>query len=114
MFRKFNNNYGQPYPYSSMNNLGQVANKTDWSKIFNNTQKTLNFINSALPLVYQIGPIVKNAGTMMKVYNEFNKSDKPKKKKTAPANVHNDTKRPEPKTTYQEQKSDENYPKFFM
>lgn len=46
----------------------------NWSSIFNNTQKTLNFINQAIPVVKQATPLVKNARTMFRVMNEFRKS----------------------------------------
>ena len=43
--------------------------------VLNGTQKTLNIINQAIPLVKQVSPVVKNAKTMFRVMNEFKKTD---------------------------------------
>ena len=56
--------------------LMPLAKKTiNWSGLLTNTQKTLNIVNQAIPIVYQIKPIVNNAKTMFRVANEFNKTD---------------------------------------
>lgn len=47
------------------------------STFLNGTQKTLNIVNQAIPLVKQMGPVVKNAKTMFRVMNEFKKVDVP-------------------------------------
>lgn len=52
-------------------------NGINWGSIVNNTQKTLNIINQAIPVVKQVSPVVKNAKTMFKVMNEFKKIDTP-------------------------------------
>lgn len=44
-----------------------------WGSILNNTQKTLNVINQAIPVYYQIKPIcsnLKNFGKIMSIFNE--------------------------------------------
>lgn len=43
--------------------------------LLNNTQKTLNLVNQAIPIVKQINPLVKNAKTMFRVMNEFKRMD---------------------------------------
>ena len=43
--------------------------KFNWSNILNNTQKTLNVINQAIPVYYQIKPICSNAKTMLRMVN---------------------------------------------
>lgn len=50
-------------------------NGINWGGIINNTQKTLNIINQAIPVVKQVTPVVKNAKTMFRVMNEFKKND---------------------------------------
>ena len=69
-------NYYNPYflyPYTSMANpttngiLGGV----------NGAQKTLNFVNQAIPVVKQVSPMMRNAKTMFRVMNEFKKVDTP-------------------------------------
>ena len=62
--------------YSPIQSLAPIAKKTiNWSGLLSNTQKTLNIVNQAIPIVYQIKPMVNNAKTIFKVANEFNKSD---------------------------------------
>lgn len=48
----------------------------NWANLLSNTQKTLNIVNQAIPLVYQVKPIVNNAKTMFKIANEFGKSSR--------------------------------------
>ena len=39
----------------------------NWSNLLNNTQKTLNVINQAIPVYYQVKPIWGNAKTMFRM-----------------------------------------------
>ena len=55
--------------------LGSLR-KINWSNILNNTQKTLNVINQAIPVYYQVKPIWSNAKTMFRMVNALNE-DKP-------------------------------------
>ena len=41
----------------------------NWGNILNNTQKTLNVINQAIPVYYQVKPIWSNAKTMFRMVN---------------------------------------------
>ena len=101
-------NYYNPYFYAFPSTAYSAAPKTGLfsrlfggkltlSSIINSTQKTLGFINQAIPVVKQATPIVRNAKTMFKVMNEFKKSDRPKqnynltnsKKKTNSVNNNN-------------------------
>lgn len=61
-------------------------NGINWGSIVNNTQKTLNIINQAIPVVKQVSPVVKNAKTMFKVMNEFKKVDVNSTQKNAEIN----------------------------
>ncbi|MBQ9024701.1 MAG: hypothetical protein IJ105_05780 [Bacilli bacterium] len=62
--------------YSPIRSLTPLARKTiNWSGLLSNTQKTLNIVNQAIPIVYQIKPIVNNARTMLRVANEFTKTN---------------------------------------
>ena len=73
----YGNNYPVPYqnvplqnPYQS--NLkgfttGVTKTKFNWSQFLNNTQRTLGIINQAIPIVYQIRPILSNAKTMLRI-----------------------------------------------
>ena len=69
-----------PTPTTSTGIFSRLfRNGINWGSIVNNTQKTLNIINQAIPVVKQVSPVVKNAKTMFKVMNEFKKVE-PKKR----------------------------------
>ena len=80
----YNNNF---FPYQQINPerlakrgifstlLGSTG-KINWSNILNNTQKTLNVINQAIPVYYQIKPIYNNAKTMFRMVNALKDDDK--------------------------------------
>ena len=71
-----------PYETASTGLLSKIfKNGINWSSILTNTQKTLNIINQAIPVIKQAGPVLNNAKTMFKVMNEFKKVDTPKSKK---------------------------------
>lgn len=65
--------YNGFFPYQNnvfKNNLGiSQLRKINWSNILTNTQKTLNVINQAIPVYYQIKPIWGNAKTMFRMVN---------------------------------------------
>ena len=65
------NPYIMPKP-SLTKNIFNGINKINWSNILNNTQKTLNVINQAIPVYYQIKPIYNNAKTMFRILGSFN------------------------------------------
>lgn len=68
----FNNSF-YPYNYGYRNglfrNFSSLGKRFNWSSILNNTQKTLNIINQAIPVMYQIKPIYNNAKTVFRVIN---------------------------------------------
>ena len=84
-------------------------NGINWSAILSNTQKTLNIINQAIPVIKQAGPVVNNAKTMFKIMNEFKKVETPKKNENK-KNTQNNTKKIETKTEI----SNQNNPVFFI
>lgn len=49
-----------------------------WGDFLNNTSKTLNVINQAIPIVYQVKPLITNAKTMFKIANIIKSDDSPK------------------------------------
>lgn len=62
--------------YSPYSSLAPLARRTiNWGSLLSNTQKTLNIVNQAIPIVYQIKPMVNNARTMFKVASEFSKTN---------------------------------------
>lgn len=47
--------------------LRGIASKWSWNGFLTSTGKTLNVINQAIPIFYQVRPIVRNAKTMFRV-----------------------------------------------
>ena len=46
-----------------------------WGEVLNNTQKTLNVINQAIPVYYQVKPIFSNVKSFSRLLTAFNSSD---------------------------------------
>lgn len=44
-----------------------LLSNINWGTMLSNTQKTLNIINQAIPVFYQVKPMVNNAKTMLKI-----------------------------------------------
>lgn len=68
----FNNGMNSFYPYPTntvarQGLLGAFRGKFNWSALLNNTQKTLNIINQAIPVFYQVKPIWNNTKTVFKI-----------------------------------------------
>ena len=67
-----------PYQRNSLLNFKKI----NWSNLLTNTQKTLNVINQAIPVYYQIKPIWGNAKTMFRVVNALKENDNNTRKET--------------------------------
>ena len=67
------------YPNTSTNLLSLLKN-IKWGSILDGTSKTLNVINQAIPVVYQVKPIINNAKTMFKIANIMNTPQEETKK----------------------------------
>lgn len=77
------------YPYSTLASPastgilgGTLERGFSFSRLLNGAQKTLNFVNQAIPVVKQVSPMMKNAKTMFKVMNEFKKAEPKEKQKS--------------------------------
>lgn len=63
------------YPYTNPSLLNQGLNiikNIKWGAILDGTQKTLGVVNQAIPVFYQIKPLVENTKTMFRVANAIN------------------------------------------
>ncbi|MBQ9014087.1 MAG: hypothetical protein IJ094_11165 [Bacilli bacterium] len=60
---------------NSLLGIGSLFKKINWGSLLSNTQKTLNVMNQAIPLYYQVKPIFKNFKTLSKITKEINKSN---------------------------------------
>ena len=65
------NPYMIPQQSASKGLLSGIT-KINWGNILNNTQKTLNVINQAIPVYYQMKPIYNNAKTMFRLIGSLN------------------------------------------
>lgn len=50
-----------------------ILGKINWSTLLSNAQKTLNVVNQAVPLYYQVKPVFKNIRAISKIGKEFSK-----------------------------------------
>ena len=93
------NSFYNPYMYNNAMNIGKTAfskpglfnglfKKFSLSSFLSGANKTLNVVNQAIPIYYQIKPMVTNAKTMFKVMKEI-------KKPNNKTNINNKTKEKE-------------------
>lgn len=78
----------------------------NWNNILNNTQRTLGIINQAIPIVYQVKPLLSNARTLFKVASAINSNDDVKDEVGDDNNYNN--------ISYEEEKKDSNGPIFYL
>ena len=66
--------YPNPYQITKIptKSLLSSIKAIDWKTLLDSTQKTLGVINQAIPVVYQIRPIVNNAKTLFKIAGAVN------------------------------------------
>lgn len=60
------------YPYSNPSIITKsltALKNIKWATLLDGTQKTLGVINQAIPIVYQVKPLVNNAKTLFKIAN---------------------------------------------
>ena len=66
------------YPYSNPSIIAkgiEMIKNVKWGALLDGTGKTLGVINQAIPVVYQLKPIVSNAKTLLKIANVINTPD---------------------------------------
>lgn len=68
MYNQYYNNMGYGYP----------THRFNWNNILTNTQKTLGIINQAIPIVYQVRPLLNNARTLFRIAGAINEKDEVK------------------------------------
>jgi len=52
-----------------------LTKSINWSGLLDGTQKTLGVINQAIPIVYQVKPIISNARTMFRIADQLDVPD---------------------------------------
>jgi len=63
------------YPYTNPSIITKglsLLKNLKWTEFLDGTSKTLGVINQAVPVIYQIKPIMNNAKTMFKIANIMN------------------------------------------
>ena len=65
--------------YPNQTSILSLLKNIKWGTILDGTSKTLNVINQAIPVVYQVKPIIDNAKTMFKVASIINEPTEEKK-----------------------------------
>ncbi len=75
--------YPNPYMINGTTKVGILSKginslKTiNWGSLLEGTQKTLGVINQAIPVVYQMKPIVNNAKTLFKIAGSMREENTP-------------------------------------
>lgn len=54
---------------------GFLRGGINWGNLLSNTQKSLGIINQAIPIVYQVKPIINNAKTMFRLAGAIKEDD---------------------------------------
>ena len=87
----FNSGYNSFYPYQNISSKSGLFSlfkgKINWSTLLNNTQKTLNIINQAIPVFYQIKPMWNNTKTIFKIIGAIKEDTKPQQNLITPLNT---------------------------
>lgn len=78
------------YPYSNPGVLARsisALKNIKWGALLDGTQKTLGVINQAIPIVYQVKPMVSNAKTLFKIANVVSSSNQKTNNTTTNSNT---------------------------
>lgn len=97
----------------AVNALGSAtkASTFTFSGLLNGASKTLGVINQAIPVFYQVKPIINNAKTMYRVAKEINSNDR---KNTNTNNSNNNNSNNNTSTNNVSNNNDVNKPNFFI
>ena len=82
----------------------------NFSDLLNKTQKTLNVINQAIPIFYQIKPLWNNTKTILKIANIVNEPQKQMRKES----VNIEKKQKNKQQTIIKKENKYNEPVFFL
>lgn len=67
-------NASSPLALNTVSKGTSLLGKLNWSSLLSNAQKTLNVVNQAIPLYYQVKPVFNNIRTLGKIGKEFTKA----------------------------------------
>ena len=74
----FNNYPYVPFGMQPSMSLFSRLRGLNFAEILNGTQRTLNVVNQAIPIFYQIRPLWNNTKTIFKIANAINEDDSKK------------------------------------
>ena len=60
-----------PNTINTVSKTSGLLSKVNWGNMLSNAQKTLNLVNQAIPLYYQVKPMFNNIKTIGKIGKEF-------------------------------------------
>jgi len=63
------------YPNPSSGGILSFIKNLNIAGLLDGTQKTLSVVNQAIPIIYQVKPLMSNLGTIFKISNIINNSD---------------------------------------
>ena len=88
-----------------------------WGTILNNTQKTLNVINQAIPVYYQIKPIcsnLKSFGKIMSAFNDQSDNTNSNNNLNTNTNINNLNRNSNSNEIIEKKENSQNLPTFFI
>lgn len=97
-----------------------LLGKINWSTLLSNAQKTLNVVNQAVPLYYQVKPVFKNIRAIGRIGKEFSKISNNNNNNTVSTNtstiINNETNNAnnEPNIDYNSINEEIPTPQFFL
>ena len=105
--------------FGRLGNSLNAIKSINWSGIINNTSKTLGIINQSIPIVKQVGPMMHNMKSMLKIASIFkDETDLPKHSHTitpyTPKSTHQTNNTTEKATTPFTSQIDDYSPTFFI
>lgn len=105
--------YGNMAPKVGL--LARLKGGINWGNFLTNTSKTLNVINQAIPIVYQVKPLFQNAKTLAKIASIIKSDDKEPTKNTKNFSKNTSSYKEEmPKSPKKEEVLSSNQPTFFL
>ena len=77
--------------FSRLSNSMRAIKGVNWGSLITNTSKTLNVVNQAIPLVRQVGPMMNNMRSMLRIASIFKDETDIKPKTKFKQNSNNNT-----------------------
>ena len=90
--------------------LGNSIKTINWTNLVNNTSKTLGIINQSIPIVKQVGPVMNNMKSILRIASIL--KDEPNIKKSSPTKTNYSS--PIPPTNNTSKENDTYSPTFFI